>query len=179
MATVLAGFQILRSHSAGFTLADHLDCLATLYLVYCFLSFSMVFSLQHLDDGSSKITFGIPYLWETRLKTQSEIWYPPTLTWEMDRLRQCRIDVYSENQLNRYEQLFELRLTSVVLGLGVRQSIQFVTYFTVQDLCIFRCTCFAIAVDLHDTLEDLTEAPYNNLAISGQMQCDVNSFTMQ
>ena len=139
----------------------------------------MVFSLQHLDDGSSKITFGIPYLWETRLKTQSEIWYPPTLTWEMDRLRQCRIDVYSENQLNRYEQLFELRLTSVVLGLGVRQSIQFVTYFTVQDLCIFRCTCFAIAVDLHDTLEDLTEAPYNNLAISGQMQCDVNSFTMQ
>ena len=44
--------------------------------------FSMVFSLQHLDDGSSKITFGIPYLWETRLKTQSEIWYPPTLTWE-------------------------------------------------------------------------------------------------
>ena len=77
----------------------------------------------------------------------------------MDRLRQCRIDVFSENQLDRYEQLFELRLTSVVLGLGVQQSIQFITYFTAQDLCIFRCTCFAIAVDLHDTLEDMTEAP--------------------
>ena len=155
------------------------DYLATLYLVYCILNFSLVFSLQHLDDGSSKITFRIPYLWETRLKTQSEIWYPPTHTWEMERLRQCCIDVYSEDQLDRYEQLFELRLTSVVLGLGVWRSIQFVTYFTSQDLCIFRCTCFAIAVDLHDTLEDMQEAPYNTLAISGQMQHNLNSLAMQ
>ena len=98
----------------------------------------------------------------------------------MDFLQRHRVDVYNANQLDRYEQLFDLQLTSVVFGLGMQQSVQFLLWFTVQDLCIFRCTCFAIAVDLHDTLGDafrdnvvLFQKPETN-NVPGQVDQTVN-----
>ena len=74
----------------------------------------------------------------------------------MDLLRQTRIDVFTENQLDRYEQVFEIHMTHTVFGLGAQQSIFFLTFFTIEDFCTFRCSCFAVGVELHDVLEDLT-----------------------
>jgi hypothetical protein len=65
----------------------------------------------------------------------------------MDQLRLYRVDVSSEEQLERYEQLFELALTSVIFGMGEQRSFHFLTFMTVQDFCTLRCTCFAVALD--------------------------------
>jgi hypothetical protein len=73
----------------------------------------------------------------------------------MNQLQRLRIDVYSEEQLERYEQLFDLRMTHVLFGMGEQGSFLFFGFLTVQDFCILRVTCFAVAVELHDTLEDL------------------------
>ena len=73
----------------------------------------------------------------------------------MNQLQQVRIDVHTSEQLDRYEQLFELPLTSTIFGLGERQNFMFFSFLTIQDFCIFRVTCFAVAVDLHDTVEDM------------------------
>lgn len=73
----------------------------------------------------------------------------------MNQLQQLRVDVYSEEQLDRYEQLFDLRMTSILFGMGEERSFIFFRFLTVQDFCILRVACFAVAVELHDILEDL------------------------
>jgi hypothetical protein len=60
----------------------------------------------------------------------------------MEQLRAYRVDVSSAEHLDRYEQLFELQLTSVIFGMGERQSFLFFSFMTVQDFSVMRCTCF-------------------------------------
>ena len=59
----------------------------------------------------------------------------------------------------------------MVFGMGEQRSFLFFRFLTMQDVCILRVTCFAVAVELHDTIEDLqinnitwpgseTDAPY-------------------
>ena len=72
----------------------------------------------------------------------------------MQYLRTHRIDVQTDEQLERYDQLFVIPLTHTVFGLGERRSIEFVQFLTTVDFCNFRCVCFAVGVDLHDTLDD-------------------------
>ena len=75
----------------------------------------------------------------------------------MNQLQQFRVDdVTTEEQLDRYEQLFELQLTSTIFGMGERQNFMFFSFLTIRDFCVLRSTCFAVAVDLHDTLDGLS-----------------------
>ena len=69
------------------------------------------------------------------------IFCPSNHTWMMDQLRLYRVDVSSEEQLERYEHLFELALTSVIFGMGEQRSFHFLTFMTVQDFCTLRCPC--------------------------------------
>jgi hypothetical protein len=94
-------------------------------------------------------------MWEIRLKQNFLLPTLPHLG-GMQFLRDNRIDVYNADQLDRYEQLFELPLTHTIFGLGVQQSIGFVTFLTIGDVCILRGCCFAIAVEIHDVIEDMT-----------------------
>eukprot|EP00435_Cladocopium_sp_Y103_P065113 s726_g27.t1 len=69
-----------------------------------------------------------------------------------------RIDVWIENDLDRYEQLFEIQLAHVIFGMGEQRGLHFVSFFTIEDVCILRCTAFAVAVEVHDNMEDLAAA---------------------
>ena len=112
-------------------------------------------------------------MWEIRLK---QIYcYPPSLTLGgMQSLRDNRIEVYTAEQLDRYEQLFDLPLTHTIFGLGVQQSISFVTFLTIGDVCILRVCCFAIAVEIHDVIDDMTLVglEIQQSPIEGQTQTD-------
>jgi hypothetical protein len=95
--------------------------------------------------------------WELfgRTGSKAEFLLPTRPHLGMDQLQQFRIDVYSEEQLDRYEQLFDLRMTHILFGMGEQRSFIFFGFPTLQDFCLLRVTCFAVAVELHDTLEDL------------------------
>ena len=73
----------------------------------------------------------------------------------MEYLRQHRSDVYPEDHLDRYEQLFDILMIHTIFGMGALQSVWFLTFLTIDDVCIFRCTCFAVGVELHDVLDDM------------------------
>ena len=103
--------------------------------------------------------------------------YPPSLTLGgMQYLRDNRIDVSNAEQLDRYEQLFELPLTHTIFGLGVSQSIGFVAFLTIRDVYIFRSCCFAIAVEIHDVIDDMTPTGVvmQQPPIGGQFQTDAD-----
>ena len=78
---------------------------------------------------------------------------PPTHTWEMQYWHRRRIDVYTDEHLDRYEQLFEMTMSHTCFGMGETQSLSFITFFTMEDICVLRCTCFAVGVELHDLID--------------------------
>ena len=88
-----------------------------------------------------------------RLRLKFKFCYPPTRTRVMEYLLARRIDVYSAEQLDRYEQLFDNTLSHTIFGMGEIRSIAFLQHFTVGDICTIRLTCFAFAVEVHDVME--------------------------
>ena len=106
-------------------------------------------AFSFLPDSSFgfSICIQIVFSWGELAQRQWIIFCPSNHTWMMDQLRLYRVDVSSEEQLERYEQLFELALTSVIFGMGEQRSFHFLTFMTVQDFCTLRCPCFAVAVD--------------------------------
>ena len=73
----------------------------------------------------------------------------------MDYLQARRIDVHTAEQLDRYEQLFDIPMSHTMFGMGDLQSVAFLQFLTLEDVCTLRSACFAIGVELHDVMETM------------------------
>ena len=56
----------------------------------------------------------------------------------MEYLRQHRSDVYTEDHLDRYEQFLDILMIHTIFGMGALQSVWFLTFLTIDDVCIFN-----------------------------------------
>lgn len=81
-----------------------------------------------------------------------------TFSVTMEILASCKKDVYTDFDMDRYDQLFDIEVVNRTFGLGSKEkSIMFFQCLDVKTICALRATCFALAVECSDSVEEFQQ----------------------